>query len=126
MPKNTFFITTDKALSKRAFSQPRCILAENIFTKTETRVRLAEFKKAVFYVDFSWYMFDHPASVCMTYLEHAHFSFSIGIKLLIGAYKAFVHAACPDWFVTSTSDLLHSLQEDMAKVGCRDHKIKES
>ena len=71
-------------------------------------------------------MFDHPASVCMTYIGHARFSFEIGVKLLVGACKAFVHAACPDRFVTSTSDLVESLQEDLAKAGCRDEKIKET
>ena len=71
-------------------------------------------------------MFDHPASVCMTYVEHARFSFGIGVRLLVGACKAFVHAACPDRFVTSSSDLVQSLQEDMAKVGCRDEKIKKT
>lgn len=55
----------------------------------------------------------------MTYMEHAYFSLSISMRLFKGSVLAFVHALCPDIFVTSTSDLLFELEEDMKNVGCR-------
>lgn len=64
-------------------------------------------------------MFKHPENVCMTYMEHAYFSLSISMRLFKGSVLAFVHALCPDIFVTSTSDLLFELEEDMKNVGCR-------
>lgn len=64
-------------------------------------------------------MFGHPSDVCMTYIEHAKFSLYISAQLAIGAVKAFIHAACPDIFVTSTSDLIDLLRYTLAEAGCR-------
>lgn len=64
-------------------------------------------------------MFIHPKKVCLTYYQHFCFSMNVSKKLLIGSIKSFIHALYPDVFITSTTDLVVELQEDMKKVGCR-------
>ena len=44
---------------------------------------------------------------------------NVSKKLVIGSIKSFIHALYPDVFITSTTDLVVELQEDMKKVGCR-------
>ena len=73
-----------------------------------------------FYQKYSYGYFTHPASVCMSYLEHFMFSMSLSAKLALGSAQAFVHALYPDAFITSSSDLVNHLQEEMKKVGCKD------
>ncbi len=72
-----------------------------------------------FFNQFTHSYFSHPLRVCMSYSEHFWFSSRLGYKLAIGSMKAFIHAIYPDLFITSTSDLLVDIQEDMKKVGCR-------
>lgn len=61
----------------------------------------------------------HPASVCMTYFQHFCFSMMLCRKFAIGSMKAFVHAVYPAVYITSSSDLIEDVKEDMKKVGCR-------
>ena len=65
--------------------------------------------------------FSHPTKVCMSYFQHMIFSLYICKKLFIGSIHAFIHALYPDWFVTSSSDLVVELQQEMTQVGCKDH-----
>lgn len=64
-------------------------------------------------------LFIHPKKVCMTYYQHFCFSMNVSKKLFIGSVKSFIHALFPDVFITSTTDLLLILQEEMKQVGCR-------
>ena len=64
-------------------------------------------------------MFTHPKSVCLTYYQHFCFSMSVAKKLIIGSIKSFIHAIYPDIFITSTSDLLIELKNEMNEIGCR-------
>ena len=56
----------------------------------------------------------------MTYFQHFCFSTKLGINLLIGSYKAFMHALIPYFYTTSTSDLVEYLEKEMKSVGCKD------
>ena len=62
--------------------------------------------------------FSHPNSVCMSYCTHFCFSINLSRKLFIGSLKAFMHSIFPNFFITSSSDLLEELQEDFKTVGC--------
>lgn len=63
--------------------------------------------------------FSHPNSVCMSYLQHAQFSSSIGVSLLIGSFQAFVHAILPSMYLTSSSDLSRNLHLKLSNAGCK-------
>jgi hypothetical protein len=65
--------------------------------------------------------FSHPTKVCMSYFQHMIFSLYICKKLFVGSVHALVHAFYPDCFVTSSSDLVVELQQEMSKIGCREH-----
>ena len=60
-------------------------------------------------------MFKHPKNVNMTYFEHLKLSLYFSYELFIGSIKAFVHAIYPDMFITSTSDLVHNIQQILIK-----------
>lgn len=64
-------------------------------------------------------MFTHPKSVCLTYYQHFCFSMNVTKKLFIGSIKSFIHAIYPDIFITTTSDLLIELKNEMNNIGCR-------
>ena len=64
--------------------------------------------------------FEHPNDVCMSYLEHAKFSFTIGLSLFGGSCKAFVHALVPSFFIKSSSVLVQDLSERLLDAGCKD------
>ena len=66
--------------------------------------------------------FIHPAKVCMTYFQHFLFSMYLSRKFAIGSIKAFIHAVYPDWYITSSSDLLEDVKADMKTVGCSQHE----
>ena len=63
--------------------------------------------------------FEHPNTVCMSYFEHASFSSSIGISLLIGSMQAFVHALFPSMFMKSSSKLSTDLNKKLLEAGCK-------
>jgi hypothetical protein len=37
----------------------------------------------------------------------------------MGSVKAIIHAFLPDYFITSSSDLIEDIRHDMSKIGCR-------
>ena len=51
----------------------------------------------------------HPASVGETYGEHLRFAFGFGLRMLLGAVAAMVHAILPFLFVTTASRTLDEL-----------------
>ena len=63
---------------------------------------------------------NHLKNVCMTYFQHFCFSTKLGFSLLYGSYKAFTHALIPQFYTTSTSDLVEYLEKEMKSVGCKD------
>mgnify|MGYP006195822511 FL=1 len=70
--------------------------------------------------------FQHPQSVCMSYLDHCMFSLKLAHCFTVGSMKAVVHAFFPSLYITSSSDLLVTMKEDMVKIGCHDQEeIKE-
>ena len=79
---------------------------------------LPVFKKSTLYSRFR-----HPQSVCMSYLDHCMFSLKLARYFAVGSMKAVVHAFFPSLYITSSSDLLVTMKEDMSKIGC--HKNEE-
>ena len=67
--------------------------------------------------------FQHPQSVCMSYFQHCLFSLKLSRYFAIGSLKAIVHAFFPNLYITSSTDLLVSMKEEMSQIGC--HKKKE-
>ena len=61
----------------------------------------------------------HPKEVCMDYMSHLKFSGNICFKLLIGSFKAFVHAILPEYFKTSTTELIDELGVELITSGCK-------
>lgn len=66
------------------------------------------------------FSFSHPKKVCMSYMRHFWFSMSLSGRFAIGSMQAFIHALLPDYYITSSSDLILEIQEDMSNIGCRD------
>ena len=64
-------------------------------------------------------MFKHPASVCMSYMQHFLFSMNLGFLFVQGAFKAFIHAIIPDMFITSSSDIVTYATHLIQTGGCR-------
>jgi len=63
--------------------------------------------------------FIHPNNVCMSYLEHFKFSMSLSVSLLVGSFKAFMHAIIPSMFITSSSDLVKDIDLKLKTSGCK-------
>jgi len=40
-------------------------------------------------------------------------------RFAIGSAKAVIHAFLPDYFITSSSDLIEDIRQDMSKIGCK-------
>ena len=55
----------------------------------------------------------HPKSVGMTYLEHACFSLELFYSIGIGSFKSLIHAFNPNFFETSTTELIEYLNKKM-------------
>ena len=59
------------------------------------------------------YFDKHPKSVGMTYLEHARFSLELSYSIGISSFKALIHAINPNFFETSTTELIEYLNKKM-------------
>ena len=55
----------------------------------------------------------------MTYMRHFWFSMSLCRRFAVGSIQAFIHAVLPDYYITSSSDLIAEIKNDMSKIGCR-------
>ena len=66
------------------------------------------------------FSFTHPKAVCMSYFQHFWFSMYLARRFAMGSIKAIVHAILPDYYVTSSSDLIEDVKADMSKAGCID------
>ena len=69
-------------------------------------------------------LFIHPDDVCMSYTQHCKLSIKLGLLMLLGSIKAFIHAFIPDLCVTSTSDINDKITTILKNNGC--HKKKSS
>jgi hypothetical protein len=83
-------------------------------------------KKKVYIIYMDSTFFQHPREVCMNYLEHCLFSLSLAKLLGIGTLKAFVHAFFPGYFITSTSELVKEIKEELDNSGCVNEKKSET
>ena len=63
---------------------------------------------------------NHLKNVCMTYFQHFCFSSKLGLNLLFGSCKAFIHAVIPMYYTDSTSKLVEYLEKEMKSVGCKE------
>ena len=61
----------------------------------------------------------HPNSVNLTYFEHFKLSLSFGLSLSIASFKAFIHALFPFIFITSTTDTVCDIENQL-----NEHKRK--
>jgi len=62
--------------------------------------------------------FKHPSDVCMSYCTHLKLSLYFSYVLGKGSIKAFIHAFIPDYYASSTSDLLHEVALLLKENGC--------
>ena len=62
--------------------------------------------------------FRHPNNVCMTYFQHMSLSLGFSKKLFVGSLQAYIHAIIPSLYITSTSDLLKDIDDEMKNKGC--------
>ena len=61
---------------------------------------------------------DHLRRVCMDYYTHLAFSSQLAAELAMGSGRALVHAVFPEWYVTSTTDLINDLSRKISQSGC--------
>ena len=64
------------------------------------------------------FSFKHPKMVCMSYFQHFWFSMYLAGRFAMGSVKAIVHAILPDYYVTSSSDMIEDVKVDMSRAGC--------
>tara|TARA_B100000575_G_C22849145_1_gene497008 strand:- start:256 stop:453 length:198 start_codon:yes stop_codon:yes gene_type:complete len=55
----------------------------------------------------------------MDYQTHAKFSLQMAYIFAVGSVKAVVHAILPDFYVSSTSDLVKEVQQHLQEAGCK-------
>ena len=68
-------------------------------------------------------IFTHADENCMSYIEHAMLSMNLSSKLFIGSIKALIHAFIPNFYKTSSSDVVNELQNIINNAGC--HKVTD-
>lgn len=66
-------------------------------------------------------IFTHPNDNCMSYFEHLGLSLSFSRKLLVSSWKAVVHAFIPSLYITSTSQTVLEIQDQLLKNSCREY-----
>ncbi len=67
---------------------------------------------------FSYMFTDHPKKVCMTYLEHMYLSFFFFKCFFVGAWKAVIHGVFPGLYITSTTDTVNKVNNELIKNRC--------
>ena len=55
----------------------------------------------------------HLSELNANYSDHMWFSMSLGCKLAEGSVKAFLHALFPDMYVTSTTQTVIDIQNEL-------------
>jgi hypothetical protein len=64
-------------------------------------------------------LFKHPTAVCMTYTSHGIFALRMSLTLFSASFKSLIHAFLPDLFITSTTDCVEYVSQELKKIGCR-------
>ena len=64
-------------------------------------------------------LFKHPSIVCMTYTEHGFFALRMSFIFFSASIKSLIHAFLPDFYITSTTDCVEYVSQELKKVGCR-------
>ena len=64
-------------------------------------------------------LFKHPTTVCMTYTSHGIFALRMSFTLFKASIKSLIHAFLPDFFITSTTDCVEYVSQELKKIGCR-------
>lgn len=64
----------------------------------------------------------HLRETNMSYAKHASHSLRLAARLAVGSGRAIVHALLPGVHVTSTTDLVRSLHEDLLPTTDQDRK----
>tara|TARA_B100000900_G_C20161448_1_gene546100 strand:+ start:349 stop:600 length:252 start_codon:yes stop_codon:yes gene_type:complete len=64
--------------------------------------------------------FKHPANVCMTYAEHAKFSFYLSFVFFKAASKGVIHSIYPDIYITYAQDTIKEVNNLLKNSGCKD------
>jgi hypothetical protein len=64
-------------------------------------------------------LFKHPTAVCMTYTSHGLFALRMSLTLFTASFKSLIHAFLPDLFITSTTDCVEYVSQELKKIGCR-------
>ena len=64
-------------------------------------------------------IFKHPTSVCMTYTEHAKFSFYISYVFLKGSVMGLIHSVHPDSYITYAQDTIKEVNKLLNDYGCK-------
>ena len=62
--------------------------------------------------------FQHPQKVCMSYFQHCCFSLKLAHYFIVGTFKAIVHAFLPNFYITSSSDMIEDVKKEISKAGC--------
>lgn len=62
--------------------------------------------------------FQHPQKVCMSYLQHCCFSLKLARYFMVATLKAIVHAFIPNFYITSSSDMIEDVKEEISNAGC--------
>lgn len=64
-------------------------------------------------------MFEHPKTVCMSYIAHCCFALRLSGYLFYAGTCSLIHAFYPDAFQTTTSDIIKFLDHKIETSGCR-------
>ena len=62
--------------------------------------------------------FQHPQAVCMSYFQHCFFSLKLARYFMAGTFKAIVHAFIPSFYITSSSDMIEDVKNEISNAGC--------
>ena len=60
----------------------------------------------------------HLERVCMSYCQHMCFSLYLSKEMFVTSIKAVIHAFIPSCFVTSSTDTITRLHQEMSEIGC--------
>ena len=68
----------------------------------------------------------HLERVCMSYCQHMCFSLYLSKEMFVSSIKAVIHAFIPSCFVTSSTDTITRLHEEMSEIGCHNVAINDT
>jgi len=66
----------------------------------------------------SYSYFNHPNNSCMSYFKHCRLSLYFARKMLMGSFKAVIHAFVPYFYKTSTTRIASDLITTLQNEGC--------